>query len=85
MKLKDGFILHDTGDDFVLIDVESRFNGMAKCNETTKFIIECLMDETTEAQVLERMQNEYPAPREVLSADLSKIIEELRSIGALEE
>lgn len=85
MKLKDGFILHDIGDECVLIDVQSRFNGMAKCNETTKFIIECLANETTEEQVVEQMLKEYPAPREVLAGDLSKILSKLREIGALDE
>ena len=58
---------------------------MLLSNETAGFIIEHLKSETTEDKIVDQMFEEYDAPREVIAADVHRIIEKLRSVGAIDE
>ena len=86
MKLKDNFITQDVEDIQFLVPVGGEaFQGIVRSNETAAFIVNCLRNETTEEAIAEAMFEEYEAPREVILADLRKILETLRGINALEE
>ena len=49
------------------------------------FIINCLKEETTPEKIVDAMAAVYDAPRSVLEADVAKIVDQLRSIGAIDE
>ena len=86
MKLKDNFITQDVEDIQFLVPVGGEaFQGIVRSNETAAFIVNCLRNETTEEAIAEAMFEEYEAPRDVILADLRKILETLRGINALEE
>ena len=88
MKLKAGFITHSMGDEHVLVatgDAAEKFRGIARSNETAAFIVDCLKEETTLDTIVEKMCAEYDAPEERIRADVIKILDTLRSIGALDE
>lgn len=85
MKLKEGFLTHDSGGETVVVDAFSRFRGLAKGNQTAGFILRCLEKETTEEAIVDEMCKRYDAPRERIAADTAKLIEQLRSIGAIDE
>lgn len=85
MKLNSSFITYDNGDDHILMDSSSKFAGIAHANATTAFIFECLKEDTTKDQIVDKMAEKYDAPREVLERDVEKILEKLRSIGGLDE
>ena len=85
MKLKEGFITQDVDGKQFLVSVTNDFNGIAKSNETAKFIVDMLKNDTTEEKIIEAMCLKYDAPRDIIAADVSKIIVTLRSINAVEE
>lgn len=84
MKLKKEFMTHKDGDQQILIDVSSKFSGIARGNKTASEIIDLLKNDTTEAEITKKMLEKYDAPEEVIAADVKKIIEKLESIGAIE-
>lgn len=86
MKLKDGFITHEMDGQQLLVGTgRSGFAGLVKSNQTAAFIIDCLKEETDREQVLEAMLDKYDVDRETAGADLDKVLENLRRIGALHE
>lgn len=87
MKLKDGFILHNVGNEHMVVatgDAVKDFNGLVRNNETANFIYQQLMEDTTEDAIVEAMLKEYDAPRDVIAADVHKIIEKVRLAGFLD-
>ena len=86
MKLKKEFVTHQNDNEHVTVAAgNTEFTGMLLSNETAGFIIEHLKSETTEDKIVDQMFEEYDAPREVIAADVHRIIEKLRSVGAIEE
>ncbi|MGN1481192.1 PqqD family protein [Porcipelethomonas sp.] len=86
MKLKEGFITHQTGDEQIMVSAgNTKFNGLVRSNSTAAFIVDCLKSDTTENEIVSKMLKKYDAPEEVLSSDVKKIIDKLRSIGAIDE
>ena len=86
MKLKKEFVTHQNDNEHVTVAAgNTEFTGMLLSNETAGFIIEHLKSETTEDKIVDQMFEEYDAPREVIAADVHRIIEKLRSIGAIDE
>lgn len=86
MKLKDGFITHVMDGEQIMLGVGAvDFHGLVRSNETAAFIVDCLKKETTEEQIVDAMLEVYDAPREVVSADVAKILTKLRLIHALDE
>ena len=86
MKLKNGFITHETGDEHITVSSGGvSFNGLIRSNKTAGFIVECLKEEITEEEIIEKMLEKYDAPRARIASDVSKILENLRKIGAIDE
>ena len=86
MKLKDSFITQDIdGTQFMVAVGETSFNGIVRSNKTAAFIVDCLKTETTKEQIVDEMCAKYDAPKKRIEADVEKILEKLRGIGALDE
>lgn len=86
MKLKDDFVTQDFGESVFLIGVgKSDFNGVAKGNKSTAYVLELLRHDTSREELIEKMYERFDAPREVLAEDVGKVLDSLRSIDALEE
>ena len=85
MKLKDTYITHESDGEQILLDTSSSFAGLIRSNKTAAFIVECLKEDTTEEKIVEAMLEKYDAPEEVLTKDVSDVIEKLRKVGALDE
>lgn len=86
MKLKDGFITHESDGEYVVVSAGGNgFNGMIRCNLTAGAIIELLKTETDETAVVEAMLAAYDASREEITAAVQSVLENLRRIGALDE
>ena len=86
MKLKNGFITHESNGEHITVTAGSTaFNGMMRSNTTAGFIIECLKKETTKEEIIQKMSDTYDAPVEVLEKDVDKILEQLHSIGAIDD
>ena len=84
MKLKKGFVTHNSNGEQILVAADGSFNGIAKSNKTAAFIVDCLKEETTKEEIIDKMVRVYDAPRETIEKDVTKIIEQLNAIGAIE-
>ena len=86
MKLKNGFIPHDTGNESLLIPAGGAgFSGLVKGNKTLGAILELLKEDTTEEALIRAMLSRFDAPEDVITADVQKALTELQKIGALDE
>ncbi len=86
MKLKDNFITHRYDDVQIMIGSENtNFKGIVQSNATAAFIVDCLKQETTKEQIVQKMLDKYDAPEDVIISDVDSIISKLKSIGALDE
>lgn len=86
MKLKASFITQDIDETLFLVPVGLRaFQGVIRGNKSAAFIVDCLKQETTEDAIVDKMYAKYDAPRQEIAAGVSKILDTLRSINALEE
>jgi methyltransferase-like protein len=85
MKLKKEFITHTSGDEQLMISAGGSFNGMVRSNKTAAFIIDMLKEETTKEKIVSAMLERYDADEAVISADVDKVIDALRGIGAIDE
>ena len=86
MKLKSGFVTHEMGNEQIMVATgEASFAGLVHSNMTAGFIVDCLKEETTKEAIVEKMLAKYDATREVIEADVDKILSKRRSINALDE
>jgi methyltransferase-like protein len=68
-----------------MISAGGSFNGMVRSNKTAAFIIDMLKEETTKEKIVSAMLERYDADEAVISADVDKVIDALRGIGAIDE
>ncbi len=86
MKLKPDFLAQDIDDVQFLVPVGAEsFRGIVRSNKTAAFIIDRLGEETTEDAIVDAMCEKYDAPRDQIAADVKKVLDTLREIGALAE
>lgn len=86
MKLKSEYVTYPVDGKEIMVGTGSTsFKGMIKMNVTAAYIVSCLKEETDRDDVIEKMMKKYDAEREVIAADVDKLIETLRGIGALDE
>ncbi len=85
MKLRSEFITQQIDDTQVMVAEGGEvFNGIVRSNATAAFIVDMLSEEVSRDDIVDAMCARYDAPREVISADVDRILDTLRSIGALE-
>ncbi len=87
MKLDARFITHVTkGEHYMISTGDKGFNGIVKNNDTAAFIIECLKNDTTESEIVDKIISEYKgAEYKTVEKDVAEIISRLRKIGAINE
>ena len=86
MKLKKGFITHDTGAQSLLVPTgKAGWAGLVKGNKTLGAILSLLKEDTTEDAVITAMEERFDAPEETITRDVKKVLAELRKIGAIDE
>ena len=86
MKLKKGFIVHDTGSESILIPMGGAgWSGVVRGNRTLGAILDLLKEDTTERAIIDAMKQRFDAPEEIITRDVKKALSELQKIGALDE
>lgn len=86
MKLKDEFIVHNVGDETLLVPTaEASFHGLVQGNKTVDVILNCLMKGTTEEEILSVMKEKFDGDEADMRADIADVIAQLRSIGAVDD
>ena len=86
MKLNHNFIVHNTGDETLLVPTaEAPFHGLIQGNKTLEFILNCLQEDTTEEEIIGAISAEFRGNADEIREDVEKTVSELRRIGALDE
>ena len=86
MKLKPEFIVQDVDDTQFLVAVGSDdFHGIVRSNKTAAFIVGQLQEERTFEQLVEAVLAKYDVSRDVVEADVEKVLNTLREVKALDE
>lgn len=85
MKLKDTFITHTANNEQILVDTSGKFSGIVRNNNTAAFIVDCLKEETSFEEIINKMIEEYDAPLEDIKKGVDDVLDTLRKVGALDE
>ena len=85
MKLKESFITHKNKDDYMMIDASGKFAGLIHSNATTAFIVDCLRTESTREEIISKILDKYDATETDAAESVDKVINALKSIGAVDE
>ncbi len=88
MKLRKGFVTYNTDGKQLMVaagPASKLFKGMVKSNSTAAFIVDKLKTDTTIDEIVDAMTQEYDVDRETADADVRRIVDQLRSISAIEE
>lgn len=85
MKLKDGLIAHNMGDEILIISADEAVNqGCIRGNASAALVIRMLESDMTEEEIVDKLLLEFDAPREVIACDVRMVIEKLASAGLLD-
>lgn len=87
MKIKDGFILKNIANNYVVVSVGEgnvNFNSMITTNETGAFLWDLLKNGSTKADLVKALLVEYDAEEEIVSADVERFIQKLAEKEILE-
>lgn len=85
MKLNKAFITHMVGSEQLMISAGGTFSGMVRSNSTAAEIIDLLANDITREEMISNMLEKYDAEESVIARDVDRVLEALRSIGALDE
>ncbi len=86
MKLNKNFLTHKAGNDTVIVPTgNAGFSDVVQGNETLGIILDLLKEDTTEQQIIDKMAEQYDAPRAEIEKDVVSVISGLRKIGAIDE
>ena len=88
MKLKDGFVTHNSDGEQIMVavgEMSKEFSGLVRSNKTAAFIVECLKEDTTEEKIVDAMLEKYEVSRAVVEKDVDDILGKLRNVGAIDE
>ena len=86
MKLNPDFIVQQNEYETVLVPVgDASFSGIGRGNASLGLILAQLAHEVSEQDLVYTLANEYDAPIDVITGDVRRVLDQLRSIGALDE
>ena len=86
MRLKDDFILHNTGEDFVIIatgEVTKNFNGIIKLNNMGGEIVGLLTTDISEEDIIKAIVEKYEVDYDTAKEDIKNILDSLRKAGVI--
>lgn len=85
MKLKSTFVTHQNKDDYMMIDASGEFSGIVHSNKTTAFIIDCMRQDTSVEEIVEKLLEKYDVSKENAEKSVVEIVSKLKEIGAVDE
>lgn len=86
MRLKDDFILHNTGEDFVIIatgEATKNFNGIIKLNNMGGEIVGLLTTDISEEEIIKAIVEKYEVEYEIARKDILNLLDSLRKAGVI--
>lgn len=88
MKIKNGFILRQVSEAYVVVAVGEAagdFNGMISLNESGAFLWKQLSEGCAdEKELVQKLLNEYEVSEELAAKDVHAFLERLRTANVLE-
>lgn len=88
MKLNKDYVTHMVDSEQIMVATGksiNKFNGLARANSTAAFIIETLKNDCSEADVVAAVLSNYEVSEEKAKEDVTKIIAQLKTIGAIDD
>ena len=88
MKVRDGFILREVGDQPVVVAVgaaSNYFNGMVRLNATSAFMFEKLQDGISEKDLVKAVTEKYEVDDKTAKKDVQSFVETLVKPGIIEK
>lgn len=86
MKLNENFIVHNIGDETLLVPTgAAAFHGLAQGNRTVDVILNCLLTDTTEEAIVRALSERFDGDVALMREDVAQVLDQLRGIGALDE
>ena len=85
MKLRKEYVTHNDGEQQMMVDTSAKFSGLVRNNKTAAYIVDLLKSEITEGQIVAKMLEKYNVEESVLKKDVRRILDILRSVGAIDE
>ena len=86
MKLNHDFIAHSSNGDTVLVPLgTASFSGIVRGNATFREIVSLLKEDISEPEIVSALLQRFDAAEDVIARDVRKALDELRSVGALDE
>lgn len=87
MKINKNFVLKKVANNYVAISVgaKSDFKGYIQLNETGAFIFNCLKEETTIDEIVEKLTKEYDVSKECAKTDIQEIIKNFKENGLIDD
>ena len=86
MKIKDGFILREVADSYIVVAVGEAvksFNGVINLNETGALLWKTLQNGAEEKDLVEALLNEYEVEKELAETDVKLFITKLTEAGLI--
>lgn len=86
MKIKDGFILRQVADNYLVVavgDAVKDFNGIINLNETGAFLWKILESGATEEELVKKLTEEYDVDEETAKKDVGKFVAKLAEANLL--
>lgn len=88
MKLKEGMVLEQAGDDYVAVATgeSAKFlNGLVRNNKTAQFLFEQLQTEKTVDDLVAALLGRYDVAEAVARKDVAAFVEQLKKTNLLDD
>lgn len=87
MKIKNGFVLREVADSFVVMNIggELAFNGMITLNEVGAFIWKAIENGDKIEEIAKKITLEYEIDYETAFSDANVFINKMNEVGVLEQ
>ena len=86
MRLQDDFILHNTGEEFIIIatgEATKNFNGIIKLNNMGGEIVGLLTTDISEEEIIKAIVEKYEVEYETAREDILNLLDSLRKAGVI--
>ena len=87
MKIKDGFVVRAVAGQNMVValgDAAKIFNGIIKLNESARLIWDMLEVGAERGEIIDKLEENYDVPREILARDCDAFLQSLRENNVLE-
>ena len=85
MKLNEEFIMHNTGEEILLVPTAAAsFHGLVQGNRAVEVILSCLKKDTTEEEILAVMKEKFDGDENAMREDIRDTVSKLKEIGAID-